>query len=116
MYSACVTEVDENLKEHLLKSLEFINWKNHVKTDYTVFIKSNELIENGCIKEEGRKARKFVEKYVWSDVVDGFKGILGRDDAKILQVTNFFKPSWESDGPARVAYEISKKRMEKVLK
>lgn len=26
----------------------------------------------------------------------------------ILEVTNFFKPSWESGGPARVAYEISK--------
>ena len=32
---------------------------------------------------------------------------------KILQVTNFFKPSWESGGPARVAYEISKKLVEK---
>ncbi|MCK4730453.1 MAG: glycosyltransferase [Candidatus Aenigmarchaeota archaeon] len=27
---------------------------------------------------------------------------------KILQVTNFFKPSWESGGPARSCYEISK--------
>jgi len=27
---------------------------------------------------------------------------------KILQVTNFFKPSWEAGGIARVAYEISK--------
>lgn len=26
---------------------------------------------------------------------------------KILQVTNFYKPSWESGGPARVAYEMS---------
>lgn len=26
----------------------------------------------------------------------------------ILQVTNFFKPSWEAGGPARVTYEISK--------
>ena len=32
---------------------------------------------------------------------------------KILQVTNFFKPSWESGGPARVAYEISKKLVER---
>ena len=32
---------------------------------------------------------------------------------KILQVTNFFKPSWESGGPARVAYEISKKLIER---
>ncbi len=28
---------------------------------------------------------------------------------KLLQVTSFFKPSWETGGPARVAYEISKK-------
>ena len=27
---------------------------------------------------------------------------------RILQVTNFFKPSWESGGPARACYEISK--------
>jgi len=32
---------------------------------------------------------------------------------KILQVTNFFKPSWESGGPAKVAYEISKKLVER---
>jgi glycosyltransferase involved in cell wall biosynthesis len=32
---------------------------------------------------------------------------------KILQVTNFFKPSWESGGPARVAYELSKKLVER---
>lgn len=31
---------------------------------------------------------------------------------KILHVTNFFKPSWESGGPARVVYEISKKLVE----
>jgi glycosyltransferase involved in cell wall biosynthesis len=32
---------------------------------------------------------------------------------RILQVTNFFKPSWESGGPARVAYEISKRLVER---
>ena len=32
---------------------------------------------------------------------------------KILQVTNFFKPSWESGGPARVAYGLSKKLIER---
>jgi len=32
---------------------------------------------------------------------------------KILQVTNFFKPSWESGGPAKVVYEISKKLIER---
>lgn len=32
---------------------------------------------------------------------------------KILQVTNFYKPSWESGGPARVAYEISRNLVER---
>ena len=32
---------------------------------------------------------------------------------KVLQVTNFFKPSWESGGPARVAYGLSKKLIER---
>ena len=32
---------------------------------------------------------------------------------KILQVTNFFKPSWESGGPARNTYELSKRLVEK---
>lgn len=41
MYSAYITEVDNDLKEKLLKSLEFINWKKQVKTDSTIFIKPN---------------------------------------------------------------------------
>lgn len=32
---------------------------------------------------------------------------------RILQVTNFFKPSWEAGGPARVTYGLSKKLMER---
>jgi glycosyltransferase involved in cell wall biosynthesis len=32
---------------------------------------------------------------------------------RILQVINFFKPSWESGGPARVVYEISRKLVER---
>jgi glycosyltransferase involved in cell wall biosynthesis len=38
--------------------------------------KGIELIENGSITEEGRKARKFVEKYNWDDIVDEFERIL----------------------------------------
>jgi uncharacterized protein (DUF362 family) len=41
MYSAYITEVDNDLKEKMLKSLEFINWKKQVKTDSKVFIKPN---------------------------------------------------------------------------
>ena len=35
-----------------------------------------ELIENGTVKEYGSKARRFVEKYNWDDIVDDFEGIL----------------------------------------
>ncbi len=38
--------------------------------------KAIELIENGCIEEEGRKARKFVEKYTWDNIVDEFERVL----------------------------------------
>jgi len=38
--------------------------------------KSIELIEHGSIKDEGVKARKFVEKYDWNDITDEFEGIL----------------------------------------
>jgi len=41
-----------------------------------VLKKAVELIERGSIKEEGRKARGFVEKYNWDDLVDEFEGIL----------------------------------------
>ena len=34
------------------------------------------LIENGTLKEHGLKARGFVEKYSWDDIVDEFEGIL----------------------------------------
>jgi glycosyltransferase involved in cell wall biosynthesis len=34
------------------------------------------LIENGSIEKEGGKARKFVEKYNWDDIVDAFERVL----------------------------------------
>lgn len=40
LYSAYIKEVD-NLKDDIKKSLEFINWKNQLKTDSKVFIKPN---------------------------------------------------------------------------
>jgi len=39
-YSAYVSKIT-NLREDVLKSLEFINWKEHVEKDSTVFIKPN---------------------------------------------------------------------------
>jgi glycosyltransferase involved in cell wall biosynthesis len=41
-----------------------------------VLNKAIELIDNGTLKEYGLKARGFVEKYNWDDVVDDFEGIL----------------------------------------
>ena len=41
-----------------------------------VLEKAIELIENGTVKEEGLKARRFVERYNWDDIVDEFEGIL----------------------------------------
>ena len=38
--------------------------------------KAIELIENGSIEEEGRKARRFVEKLSWDDITDEFGKIL----------------------------------------
>ena len=38
--------------------------------------KAIKLIESGSIEEEGKKARKFVEKYSWDNVVAEFEEIL----------------------------------------
>jgi len=38
--------------------------------------KAVELIESGSIEEEGIKARKFVERYSWDNVVDEFERVL----------------------------------------
>ena len=40
MHAAHVTDV-ANTKEDLLKSIEFCDWKNYVKTGSTVFVKPN---------------------------------------------------------------------------
>ena len=41
--------------------------------------KAVELIEKGTFKEHGLKARRFVEKYSWEDIVAEFEGILEED-------------------------------------
>lgn len=41
MHSAYITNVGNEIKENLLNSLDFINWKNQIKKDSTVFIKPN---------------------------------------------------------------------------
>ena len=41
MYSAYITKVDNDLKDKLSEGLDFIDWKQQVKTDSTVFLKPN---------------------------------------------------------------------------
>ena len=41
MYSAYITKTNEDLKRTLLEGLEFIHWRERVKSDSTVFIKPN---------------------------------------------------------------------------
>jgi glycosyltransferase involved in cell wall biosynthesis len=38
--------------------------------------KAIELIDNGYINEEGRRASRFVEKYKWDDIVGDFEKVL----------------------------------------
>ena len=38
--------------------------------------KAVEMIDNGTIEEQGFKARRFVEKYSWDDIVDEFERVL----------------------------------------
>ena len=48
----------------------------YVDKSEDVLKKAIELIENGMIKEPGLKARDFVEKYRWDDIVNDFEDIL----------------------------------------
>lgn len=41
MYSTYIIKINDLRKDDILKSLEFIEWKRQVKTNYTVFIKPN---------------------------------------------------------------------------
>lgn len=41
-----------------------------------VLKKAIELIENGYIEEEGRRARRFVEKRSWDNITDEFERVL----------------------------------------
>ena len=48
----------------------------YVNKPEEVLKKAIELIENGTLKEYGLKARKFVEKCNWDDIVAEFEDIL----------------------------------------
>ena len=40
------------------------------------FSRAIQLIDNGCIEAEGRKARRFVEKHNWENIIDEFERVL----------------------------------------
>ena len=68
MYSACVTEeMKEFGEDHGII---------YVDKPEDVIKKAVDLIEDGSVEEEGRKARGFVERYNWDDIVDDFESIL----------------------------------------
>jgi len=52
-----------------------------------VIYKAIEMVEDGRLKEEGMKARKFIEEYDWGNVVDEFEEIL----EEIIQVDDYTK-------------------------
>ena len=48
-----------------------------LKEEIEVFGKAKvSMIENRMLKEYGSKARRFVEKYNWDDIIDDVGGIL----------------------------------------
>jgi len=60
----------------IMKEFGIDNGVIYVDGPENVLNKVIELVENRCIKEEGRKARKFVEKYSWKNITDEFEGVL----------------------------------------
>ena len=60
----------------VMKEFGYENGVSYVERPEDVIKKAIELIENGSIKSEGIKARKFVEGYDWNKVTDKFERIL----------------------------------------
>jgi len=75
-YMAMAKPVIATKLQGIMKEFGNDNGVLYVDRPEDVLKKSTELIENGCIEEEGRKARKFVEKYTWDNIVDEFERIL----------------------------------------
>jgi len=68
MYSACLTGITKEFGED--------HGVIYVDKPDDALKKAIELIENESVKEFGSKARKFVEKYSWDDIVDEFERVL----------------------------------------
>ena len=48
----------------------------YVDKSEDVLKKAIELVEKGRVEEQGLKARRFVERYNWDDIVDEFERVL----------------------------------------
>ena len=68
MYSACVIKMTKEFGEG--------HGIIYADSPEDALKKAVELSENGTVNEYGSKARKFVEKYNWDDIVDDFEGVL----------------------------------------
>jgi glycosyltransferase involved in cell wall biosynthesis len=68
MYSACVTK--------MTKEFGVGNGVIYVDRPEDVLNKAIELIENETLKEQGLKARRFVEKNSWDNITDEFERVL----------------------------------------
>ena len=60
----------------IMKEFENKNGVLYVDKPEEALKKAIELIKNGGIKEEGMKARKFVEKQDWNKITDEFERVL----------------------------------------
>jgi len=60
----------------IMKEFGYDNGIIYVDKPEDVLKKAIELIENDSIEKEGKKARKFVEKYDWDKITDEFEEIL----------------------------------------
>ena len=68
MYSGRITGV--------IREFGDCNGVIYVDISEDVLKKTIELIENESLKEHGMKARRFVEKYNWEDIVADFERVL----------------------------------------
>ena len=75
-YMACGKPIIATKLPGVMKEFSDGNGVIYVDISENVLKKAIELIENGTFKEHGLKARGFVEKYNWDDIVDDFESIL----------------------------------------
>ena len=75
-YMACGKPVIATRLPGVMKEFSDGNGVIYVDKPEDVLKKAIDLIENGRVEEHGSRARGFVEKYNWDDIVDDFESIL----------------------------------------